>query len=354
MAKLVRRRSKKTGLPPGSLVHIGERKSEKTRITVMEYDGRILEEKEMEIAEGCYLPKQEPTVTWISVEGIQQVEVLEKLGSCFGLHPLVQEDIMNTDQRPKIEDYGEDLFIVIKRLFYDEGKAEVGSEQISLILRPYAVLSFQEREESVFAPIRERLRNGRGRLRQTGADYLMYALLDVVVDHYFIVLEKLGEKIEVLEEKLLTDPGASTLGKIQDLKREMLLLRKWVWPLREVISSLERGEFVALQETTRIYLRDVYDHTIQVMDTIEILRDMLSGMVDIYLSSLNNRMNAVMKVLTLIATIFMPLSFITGLWGMNFRNMTPLEWAWGFPATLILMAAIAVFMLITFRRKKWL
>jgi magnesium transporter len=288
------------------------------------------------------------------VVGIQQVEVLEKLGHCFTVHPLALEDILNTEQRPKVEDYGEDLFIVVKLISYNEKKDEIEAEQISLILRPNALLSFQEKEGDDFASVKERLRAGKGRMRKMGADYLAYTLLDIVVDQYFIVLEKLGERIEVLEEKLLADPGTATLQKIQNLKREMLLLRKWIWPLREVISSLERGEFPGIQESTRIYLRDVYDHAIQVMDTVEIFRDMLSGMLDIYLSSLNNRMNAVMKVLTIIATIFMPLTFLAGVYGMNFKHMPELDWPWGYPLILAVMGFVAILMLTLFRRKKWL
>ncbi len=278
---------------------------------------------------------------------------MEKLGDCFRLHPLVLEDILNTDQRPKIEDYGEDLFIVLKILSYDEQTEEIAAEQVSLVLRPEVVLSFQEKVGDAFAGVKERLRNGKGRLRKMGADSLVYALLDLVVDHYFAVLERLGERIESLEANLLADPSTSTLQKIQNLKREMLFLRKWVWPMREVLSSLERGDFSVIQESTRIYLRDVYDHTIQVMDTIEIFRDMLSGMVDIYLSSLNNRMNAVMKVLTIIATIFMPLTFLAGVYGMNFKYMPELEWRWGYPFALLFMALIAGVMLVIFWRKKW-
>jgi len=354
MAKLIKKRSKKAGLPPGTLVHIGEKLTEKTRISVVEYDGQGFQEKELENLETCYLFPEAPAVTWINVVGIQQVEVLEKLGNCFTVHPLALEDILNTEQRPKIEDYGEDLFIVVKLISYHEKTDEIGAEQISLILRPNALLSFQEKEGDDFANVKERLRAGKGRLRKMGADYLAYTLLDIVVDQYFGVLEKLGEKIEVLEGKLLADPGTATLQKIQNLKKEMLLLRKWIWPLREVISSLERGEFPGIQESTRIYLRDVYDHAIQVMDAIEIYRDMLSGMLDIYLSSLNNRMNAVMKVLTVIATIFMPLTFLAGVYGMNFKHMPELDWPWGYPLILIFMAFVAILMLTLFRRKKWL
>jgi magnesium transporter len=354
MSKLIKKRSKKAGLPPGTLVHIGEKLTEKTRVALVEYDAQGFQEKELEAFETCYLFAKEPKVTWVNVVGIQQVEVLEKLGSCFVVHPLVLEDILNTEQRPKVEDYGEDLFIVVKLISYREKTDEVEAEQISLILRPHALLSFQEKEGDDFAAVKERLRTGKGRLRKMGADYLAYTLLDIVVDQYFGVLEKLGERIEVLEGRLLTDPGAATLQKIQNLKKEMLLLRQWIWPLREVIRSLERGEFPGIQESTRIYLRDVYDHTIQVMDSIEIYRDMLSGMLDIYLSSLNNRMNAVMKVLTIIATIFMPLTFLAGVYGMNFKHMPELDWPWGYPLVWGLMALIAGIMLVLFRRKKWL
>ena len=354
MPKLVKKRSKKTGLPPGTLVHIGEEKTGATRVTVTEYDAENFQERNGIKTDECYVFPPAPAVTWINVDGVHQVEVLEKLGNCFGVHPLALEDILNTEQRPKIEDYGEDLFIVVKMLSYVEEKDEVEAEQISLILRPNALLSFQEKEGDDFAAVKERLRTGKGRLRKMGADYLAYALLDIVVDRYFGVLEKLGERIEVLEGTLLTDPTTPTLQKIQSLKREMLLLRKWIWPLREAISSLQRGEFHGIQESTRVYLRDVYDHAIQVMDTVEVFRDMLSGMLDIYLSSVNNRLNAVMKVLTIITTVFMPLTFLAGVYGMNFKNMPELGWRWGYPLVLLVMAGVAVLMLILFRRKKWL
>jgi magnesium transporter len=328
--------------------------SERTKITVFEFDELSFQEREPENLEECFLFKKEPTVTWVNVHGVHEVEILEKFGNCFGVHPLVMEDILNTDQRPKIENYGEDLFIVLKMLSYDEKKGEISAEQVSLVLRSNAVLSFTEKEKGAFTPIQERLRSGKGRLRKMGADYLAYTLLDIIVDHYFAILEKLSEKIEELEEKLVTNPTTPILQKIQNLKREMIFLRKWVWPLREVISSLERGESSWIQEGTRFYLRDVYDHTIQVMDTVETFREVLSGMMDIYLSSINNRMNAVMKVLTIIATIFMPLTFLAGVYGMNFKHMPELEWQWGYPLLWVFMILIAVFMLISFRKKRWL
>jgi magnesium transporter len=354
MAKFIKKRSKKAGLPPGTLVHIGEEKRERTKITVFEFDEAGFQEREPEDLGACFLFKQEPAVTWVNVQGVHEVEILEKFGNCFGLHPLLLEDILNTDQRPKIENYGEDLFIVLKMLFYDETKEEIAAEQVSLVLRANVVLSFTEKDKGVFTPIQERLRSGKGRLRKMGADYLAYTLLDNIVDHYFAVLEKVGEKIEELEEALVTNPTTPILQKIQERKKEMIFLRKWVWPLREVVSSLGRGESSWIQEGTRFYLRDVYDHTIQVMDTVETFREVLSGMLDIYLSSLNNRMNAVMKVLAIIATIFMPLTFLAGVYGMNFKHMPELDWPWGYPVLLLLMALVAVFMLISFRRKKWL
>jgi len=354
MAKLIKKRSKKTGLPPGTLVHIGEKKGEKTEIALIEYDERSFKEEKIHTVGECFQFKKAPTVTWINVAGVHQVEVLEKIGQCFALHPLVMEDILNTDQRPKKEDYGEAIYIVLKILSYDEQAEEIAAEQISLILGANFLLSFQEKEGEIFSPIREGIRNEKSRVRKMGADYLAYTLLDIIVDHYFNILEKLGEKVEVLEEKLVTHATAQTLRELQQLKKEMILLRKWVWPLREVISSLERGESSLIQENTRIYLRDVYDHTIQVMDTIEIFREMLSGMLDIYLSSVSNRLNAVMKVLTIIATIFMPLTFIAGVYGMNFKYIPELEWRWGYPLVLLVMASIGIFMLVSFYRKKWL
>ena len=251
------KRSKKAGLPPGTLVHIGEKKTEIPRITIIDYDETHLQEREAKSIEECFLFKEKPTVTWINVDGLHQVDVMEKLGECYGLHPLVMEDILNTDQRTKIEDYGEYVYIVLKALEFGSKSSEVEAEQISLILGSNFVFSFQEREGDTFSPTRERIRNGRGRIRKMGADYLAYALLDSIVDNYFIILEKIGEKIEFLEEKLVSSPSPETLQTIQHLKREMIFLRKAIWPLREVISSLERGESYLIKESTRVYLMDV-------------------------------------------------------------------------------------------------
>jgi magnesium transporter len=354
MPKLIKKRSEKAGLPPGTLVHIGEKKAETPKITIMDYDETHFQEKEIKTIEECFLFKDTPTVTWINIDSLHQVEILEKLGECYGFHPLVLEDILNTDQRPKMEDYGEYLYIVLRILNYNDKSSEIESEQISLILGPNFIISFQEKEGPFFNPVRERIRNGKGRIRKMGPDYLAYALLDLIVDNYFIIMEKLGEKIEFLEEELVTQPGPETLQTIHHLKREMIFFRKAVWPLREVIGSLERGESPLVKGTSRVYLRDVYDHTIQVIDTIETFRDMVSGMLDIYLSSISNRLNAVMKVLTIIATIFMPLTFIAGIYGMNFKYMPELEWRWGYLMFWLIMIGIGAFMLIYFKKKRWL
>jgi magnesium transporter len=354
MLRLIKKRSKKAGLPPGTLIHIGEKKTEKLKLTVIDYDEAHFEEREIKTIEECFVFKDKPTVTWINVDGLHQTEILESLGECYGFHPLVLEDILNTDQRPKTEDYGAYLYVVLKMLDYNEKSNETLSEQVSLILGPGFLFSFQEKEGDVFSSIRNRIRNGKGRIRKMGADYLAYSLLDAIVDNYFTILEKLGEGMELLEERLITRPVPETLQMIHYLKREMIFLRKSVWPLREVVGTLERGESSLIEGSTRIYLRDVYDHTVQVIDNVETFRDMLSGMLDIYLSSVSNRLNAVMKVLTIIATVFMPLTFIAGIYGMNFRYMPELEWHWGYPAVLLVMLGIGGVMLIYFRKKRWL
>jgi magnesium transporter len=354
MLKVFRKTSDKIGLPPGTLVHIGERKVEKTRITVLDYDAGQFQEKEVETAEECFPFKDKPTVTWINIDGIHEVEVIEKIGRHFNVHPLILEDILHTGQRPKMEDLENYIFVVVKMLYYDDEAHEITSEQVSLILGSNFVISFQEREGDVFDPVRERIRKAKGRIRRLKADYLAYVLIDTIVDHYFVILEKIGEHVEGMEEELVTNPKPETLQHIHNLKRELIFLRKSVWPLREIISGLERGDSSLIDESTGIYFRDVYDHTISVAETVETFRDMVSGMLDTYLSSVSNKMNEVMKVLTIMATIFIPLTFVAGIYGMNFEFMPELKWHWGYFAALALMGAVAVVMVIYFRRKTWL
>jgi len=354
MFRLTKKRSAKIGLPPGTLIHIGERKTEKVRIRILDYDEAQFEEEEAKTIEESFPFKDKPTVTWINIDGIHQVEIIEKLGNYFGLHPLLLEDILNTEQRPKMEDYGDYIFIVLKMLYLGEANNEIEAEQVSLILGSNFVISFQERGRDVFEPVRDRIRNAKGRIRKAGADYLAYTLLDAIVDNYFIILESLGETMEETEEQLTTNPNPETLQLIHALKKEMIFLRKSIWPLREVVSGLERCESSLIHESTGAYLRDVYDHTIQIIDTVESFRDMISGMLDIYLSSISNKMNEVMKVLTIFASIFIPLTFVAGVYGMNFSFMPELKWQWGYFGILGVMALIGISLAVYFKRRKWL
>lgn len=354
MRPLIKKRSRKSGLPPGALVHIGDKITAEVKITIIDYDEANFQERTPKTIDECAVFKDKNTVTWINIEGIQEIKIIEKLGECYGLHPLVMEDILNTDQRPKIEDYKDYLYIVLKML-HDRETEETVTEQISLVLGPGFVISFQEGiEGDVFNSVRERLRTAKGRIRSMGADYLAYSLIDAIVDNYFVILERTGDWIEDLEDELLEHPSTQTRNEIHQLKREMIFLRKAVWPLREVVGAMERGESSLITAPTRIYLRDVYDHTIQVIDAIEASRDMLSGMLDLYLSGINNRMNEIMKFLTIIGTIFIPLTFIVGVYGMNFEFMPELKWRWGYFAVLAFMLGIIAVMLLFFKKKKWL
>ncbi len=349
----MRKLAKKAGLPPGSIVYTGDKIDAEARITIIEFDESRLEERQATHLEECLLLTDKPTVTWINVNGLSKIANLEKLGECFNLHPLVVEDIANIEQRPKIEDYEDYLFIVLKAIAYDEATRDIGADQVSLVLGANYLISFHESGSQLFAPIREHLMAGKGHLRKAGADYLAYALMDLIVDQYFVVLERFGENLEYLEEEVVKRPTPETLLDVHRFKNDMILLRKSMWPLREVIGRLERKEFPFIKDETIIYCKDVYDHTIIAIDTVETYRDILSGMLDIYLSSVSNRLNEVMKILTIIATIFMPLTFLTGLYGMNFEFMPGLKWSPGFFAMLGLMTAVTILMLAYFKRKRW-
>ena len=347
-------RSEKLGLSPGTLMYVGAKKTDKTRITIIDYDAAGFIEKEVGSAEECFPFKETPTVTWINVDGVHDAGIIEKLGGRFDIHPLVLEDIMTTTQRPKIEDLGGAVFVVLRMIEFDETSFEMAADQISLILGPNYVLSFQETPGDCLDPVRERIRSGKGRIRKLGPDYLAYALIDAVVDNYFFVLERFGEKIDGLEERLIAEPRRELLHEIHALKRDMIDLRKSVWPLREVVSGLERLESPLIKKSTGVFLRDVYDHAIQVIDTVESFRDILTSMVETYLSSVSNRMNEVMKVLTIIATIFIPITFLVGVYGMNFQFMPEIKWRWGYAFVWVVIIGTIVTMIAYFRRKKWL
>ena len=353
MLRFVKRVSKKAGLAPGTLVHVGEKKTEKIRIRVIDYDSATIEEKELATIEECFPYKGKESIIWINLDGLHEVDIIEKIGQTFGLHPLVLEDIVHTDQRPKMDDYDDYFFIVTRMLSYDDATKQITAEQFSLILGMNIIISFQERLGDVFSSVRERLRKGKGRIRSSGSDYLAYALMDAIVDNYFFVLEKIGTEVEDLEEVIIEDPTPEASQHIHRLKRELIFLRKSVWPLREVVNTMQRDESSLIQEKTRFFLRDVYDHTVQVIDTIETLRDLVSGMLDIYLSSVSNRMNETMKVLTIMATIFIPLTFVAGIYGMNFKFMPELDWKWSYPVVWIIMGIVALVMILWFRRKRF-
>jgi magnesium transporter len=353
MRRTLKTRSHKAGLPPGTAVHIGEQKTETTRIRVMHYDAAKLTERELDrIEEGAAL-KAPSGVTWVHVTGVHDVDLLGRLGRSFGLHPLVVEDISNTDQRPKVEEYEGYAYLVIKLLHDDTPDGGTVVEQVSVVLGPDFVLSFEEAEPTVFEAVRQRLRDDRGGIRAQGADYLAYCLLDSVVDNYFVVLEKFGERVDTLQEDLLKKHGNRAQHELHQLRREMIRLRKSVWPLREVIGTLERGGSKLFRRETWVYLRDVYDHVIHMIDTLETLHEVLTYTMDLNLLNATNRLNEIIKVLTVFATLSIPPMLIASIYGMNFKFMPELKWPWGYPFALALMAVLAGAMLVYFRRKKW-
>lgn len=351
--KMLKKSSKKAGLPPGTLVHIGEQKVEKTRITIIDYDEEHFLEKEVQSIEECFPFKDASTVTWINIDGLHDVDIIDKIGTHFDIHPLILEDIVHTGQRPKVEDFESYAYFVLMMLYYNEESEDIEEEQFSLILGSNVVITFQERIGDVFKTIRDRIHNGKLRIRKGNAEFLTYRLIDTIVDNYFLVLEKLEEKIEILDEELLLKPTKETLKSVYDLRRKLLSLRKSIWPLRDVIGSIEKEDISLIGESMSIYFRDIYDHMIRLIETIEIFREMVSSMLDTYLTNVSNKMNEVMKVLTIIATIFIPLTFIAGIYGMNFKYMPELEWKYGYAGVWVLMIVIVCCMFVYFRKKKW-
>ena len=348
-----KRRSTKTGMPPGSLVHLGDRKLERASITLIEYGPEQLAERRFISIEDSRDFKPMLPVLWLNVYGLHEPEVLAEIGHRFKLHPLVLEDILNTDQRPKLDDYGDYLFLVARFFNYDEKAMAVSSEQVSIVIGRNFVLTFQEQPTGNFDPIRDRLREGRGQIRKGGPDYLAYALIDTIVDRYFAILESLGERVEQLEEELMHQPSAAILETLHRLKRETVVLRRAVWPLREIVNGLMRGgEFfgTAIQP----YLRDVYDHTVHVIESLEAIRDLIASLLEIYLSTISNRVNREVRVLTVIALIFMPATLLAGIFGMNFRLMPLLEDPNGFGTVIGMMLCIASGLGLLFWRRKWL
>lgn len=348
------RRSAKQGLPPGSLVLVGERKTSDIRIGLIEFGPEQLNEIEFPSVEASRNYTPTAPVMWLNVHGLHDAEVMREIGRRFNLHPLVLEDILNTDQRPKVDDYGDYLYLVTRFFDYDPATLTVRSEQVSLVLGRGFVLSFQERPTGNFEPIRERLRKAQGQVRKMGADYLAYALFDVIVDRYFSVLEQIGERTEQLEDELLQHASRDTLQTLHQLKREAMILRRAVWPMREVLNQLVRSDNGLFQPATIPYLRDIYDHTVHVIESLEAIRDLIAGMLDIYLSSVSNRLNQEVRALTVVAIIFMPSTLITGIFGMNFKSMPLLDNTVGFYLALGLMGCIASALGLLFWRRRWL
>ncbi len=324
------------------------------KITLIDFDEKYFEEKEITKLEEVLPYVKKRSVTWINVRGLADSDLITRMGELFGLHPLTIEDILNTGQRPKLEDVIDYLYAAVKVFSYREELNKILSEQVSVIISRSFVISFEETDDSLFEPIREKLRKYKGRIRKMGTDYLAYRLLDAVIDTYFVILEKIEEKLEYLEEMVVNKPSPAILKAVHSLKIELTLLFRSVWPLREVIGGLTRDEYSMITKATNTYFRDVYDHTVQIIETMETDRDIISGMLDIYVSGVSNKMNEIMKVLTVIATIFIPMTFLAGVYGMNFEYFPELKWRWGYPAFWLLMIAIAVFMLLYFRRRKWL
>jgi magnesium transporter len=354
LTRFIKKPAHAPGTSPGTLVPAPEKKSAKSRITLIAYDQDHYLKREIASIDEALPLKDSPSVTWINIDGLHDIALIESIGRQFGIHPLTQEDIVNLGQRPKAEDFDDYIYIVFKMLSYRDGMDQIESEQVSLILGSNFLISFQEVPGDVMAPVRERIEKGKGRIRKAGCGYLAYALIDSVVDHYFLVLEAFGEKIEALEAELLSDPTPNSLQHLYAMKRDVIFFRKQVWPIREMLNRLVKEESPLIDKSVDVFISDVYDHTIQIIDTIESFRDLMAGLLDIYLSTISNRMNAIMKMLTIMATIFIPLTFIAGIYGMNFDYMPELKWHWAYPALWAIFISIFVGMLAWFKHKKWL
>lgn len=354
MGRFIVKNPKKIGAAPGTLVHIGKIYKDDAEITNIVYNEEIHQIYKTNKIEECIKKAEKDKTVWLNVDGLHDIAVIEKIGAEFKLHPLMLEDILYTGQRAKLDDYDSYIFIVLKMLIYDKTTKVLKAEQISLILIDNCVISFQERNLDIFDNVAARIKSAKGNIRKLKADYLLYALVDSVVDSYFRVLENLGDEIDEIEDELINEPGKDALQKIHKLKKDMLFLRNCIWPLREVVNEMVRSDNSYFTPNTIVYLRDVYDHIVQIIDTIEVYRDMLSGMLDTYLSSISNKTNDVMKVLTIISTIFIPITFLAGVYGMNFDNIPEIHFPYGYEAFWAISAIITILLIRYFKKKKWL
>ena len=348
------RRSSKAGLPPGTLVHLGRHVAEKATLTIINYNEDTYRARETTSIEECFSLIDPSMITWINVDAVSDPQTVEAIGKHFGLHPLLLEDVMNTDQRPKMDVYDDHLFLVLKMILINIDTKAPEADQISFVLGRNYLITFLERQSDVFVPAIERLHVEKSRIRKNGPDYLLYTLVDIIVDNYFAIIDKGGEILEELEARVITGVRTEILIEIQKRKRDFIFLRKSISPLRDVLINIERNDTDLISPSLMMFFRDIGDHSLRVIDSIETSREMLSGMLDIYISSVSNRLNEVMKVLTIISTIFMPLTFIAGVYGMNFKNLPETEWHYGYYLSLVLMACVVLVMLVFFRKKKWI
>lgn len=346
--------SEKSGLPPGSLVHVGEVHEHEHKITVIDYNKSSLTQHTIKTIDELLPYQTTDTITWVIIDGLKDVSIIDAIGQHFNIHALILEDILNTHQRPKFEEFDDYLYIVIKAISITAGEFNVEYEQVSLLLLDKFVFTFKEKPDGIFDPIFNRLNNSKSHLRNLGTDYLTYIIMDTIVDEYFTLQDTFDELIENVEDELLSDPSAQTLNIIQKIKRELIFLRRSVSPMRELLASIQRSESQLLNEKTKRYFGDIYDHVIRVTEAMESYRDLIAGMLDIYLSSVSNKMNETMKILTVFASIFIPLTFIAGVYGMNFEYMPELKLKWGYPALWGVFIGVSVFLLRFFKKKNWL
>ena len=353
ISKLLPKTAKQSSLP-GTVNYIGKKRQAKVDLRLLNYTETDFSESKLKKVSEILQYKDDQSVKWLNITGVHDEKIILDVGEQFNIHPLVLEDIANTTQRPKIEEYDDYLFLIVKVAFFNEESSEVEIEQVSMLLGNNFVISFQEKESSVLEGLRERIRTGKGKIRKLGCDYLLYCILDSIVDNCYSVLERISEEIENMEEKLIVNADKELLSKIYRTKQELIFLRRAVWPMRDVISALHRAEHELINDNTLIYLRDVYDHIIQVAETVETFRDLSTAMLDLYLTTISNKMNEVMKVLTIFAAIFIPLTFIAGVYGMNFRFMPELDWRYAYPVWWAATVILTIGMIFYFKRKKWL
>ncbi|MEQ8910579.1 MAG: magnesium/cobalt transporter CorA [Vicingaceae bacterium] len=341
------------GQAPGTLIYTGSKNQAKVNVEIFSYNESEIEVKASESFEKVEPTYQPERINWINVSGLHNVELIERIGKKFDLHSLLLEDVLHVDQRPKTEDFGDYLFFTIK-MFHKNAEKETEFEHVSFVLGKNLIICFQENPEDIFDLIRERLKSSFGKIRLKKADYLFYRFIDTIIDHYFVVLDQIAEKIEDLEDEVMDKPSTNTLQKLQMVRKELIYLRRSIFPIRESINAILRSETKLLNKETERFFSDVYDHTIQVIESMETYRDLLSGIMDLYMNTASNRMNEIMKVLTIMSTIFIPMTFIAGIYGMNFEHMPELSYRWAYPAAWCLMIGVAIFMLFYFKRKKWL